>query len=229
QLLQRPGGDRGEGPAEVHEAVVAIGELLQELLLGLAQDGRQLAGHRERLLDQQRVGGHVLGGLRDREVDTVPVGDRAPAGGDVDHRDLLGDRGALEAGGLDRAQVGGAQGGEGQEAGEGREQQRDPAVDQLGRRGAPTHPYCPPVVPLDVPPAAPASVEEESVEEVPEVESVDVPAVVAVEPESVELVVEVEPVELAPAPVAVVPSSALASLPAPPPGSGWALDGSLKR
>src|SRR5438045_2680468 len=31
QLLQRPGGDRGEGPAQVHEAVVAVGELLQEL------------------------------------------------------------------------------------------------------------------------------------------------------------------------------------------------------
>ena len=81
---------------EVDEARVAPDELLEDVVLGLAQRVGELARGLAGAVDQVRRGGDRHRGVGDRELVAVGVGDRAAPGGDVDVVLLLRDRGGLE-------------------------------------------------------------------------------------------------------------------------------------
>ena len=118
---------------EVDEPLLAIGEDLQQLVLGLAEQRRELGGDARRVLDQERVGEDGRGVLGDRELEAVPVADRAAPGGDGEVLLLLGHRPLLERAGLDRAEPGGAHDHGGEQDQEDGEEQADPALDQPHR------------------------------------------------------------------------------------------------
>ena len=69
--------------------------------------------------------------LGDRELDPVAVDDRAAPGVDREILDLLGDRALRQRARLDRAEPGGAQGGQAEQEQEEREQQADAPLDEL--------------------------------------------------------------------------------------------------
>ena len=134
QLHHLLAGGRVHLAAQVHEAGAPIGELPQQVVLLHAHERSELRGHPGRVLDLHGVGedgGRVLG---DRELHAVAVVDRASLGRVVDVLDLLAHGAVGQRARAHRAEPGGAEGGDGEQQQEHREQQADPLLHQPGRR-----------------------------------------------------------------------------------------------
>ena len=106
ELADRVGLGRGQLAGEVDEAGVAAGELLDELgRRACPSSGARRSAALTGSLTRYGVADDVVGGLGDRELDAVAVGDRAAPRGDDLGGDLLGGGGLGERVALDRADV----------------------------------------------------------------------------------------------------------------------------
>ena len=121
----------GHVAGDVDEAGVAARELAQDLVLGLAEQPGDLRGDLRGVLDEVRRGGDRHRRLGDGELGARAIGDRAAARGHDQVGLLLGGRGLLERARLDDAEPGGAGRADDEQGQEDREEQPDPALDQL--------------------------------------------------------------------------------------------------
>ena len=119
---------RRDGARQVHKPA-PLGELCQKPGLRTPQEGRELTGCGERVVDEVRRGRDVLRGLGDGELDAVAVGDRAALGGHGFGGQLLRARRPAERRALERSEVQGSRRREHQQREEGREDQTHPALD----------------------------------------------------------------------------------------------------
>ena len=129
--LADPVAERSVHPvAQVDEALVPVAQLLQQLLLGAAEQRGESRGDPGRVVDQERMREHGHGVLGHGKLDSVAVEDHPAPGGDLEILDLLLERPLAQRVGLDGADPDGSQrGGAEQEQEEG-EQEPDPALDQ---------------------------------------------------------------------------------------------------
>ena len=130
ELARALGAAHRDLPGEVDEARVAPDELLEDVVLRLAERVGQLARGLAGAVDQVGRGGDRHRGVRDRELVAVDVGDRAAPGGDDDVVLLLRDRGGLERVGAHEAEPARAARREQQHDEEDGEEEPDPALDQ---------------------------------------------------------------------------------------------------
>ena len=126
----------GNQPRQVHVAV-SLAEQAKHGQDRLAEQRRQLLRRAERVLDQEVIGDHVVGRLRDRQLDAVAVGDQPAGGRNRVLSDLLADRRLLQRAGPQYPQVDGPRHGEGEEDQEADEDPADPTVED-GHRARPT-------------------------------------------------------------------------------------------